>query len=378
MADILVNALSVTNQSGLHVLAGHLEQLTKAFSVAVIARPSMTALRERTTGHVEWIDAAEGTLHWLPRARWEHRCLQGAADTCHARLYFTPSGIAATRLSILQVVLCLNPWAFVRSARHRRADVKAWLQRIAYRRTMRTAHVMAFGSHYMQQAYRANAGFEEKRGIIAYIAPEESTCRRARKWAGRHRVPGQILCVSAMAPHKNVEAVVQALHKLKTSAVSNLPPVLHLVGAWPVPSYEKQIRRLVSKLGLDDRVRFHGFLSREALDRLYAESQIYCLVSRCESFGIPAIEAQLFGTPVVCSTACAVPEICGEGGLFCDPDDIKGIAEALQQLLGSASAWKTRSDRAQTNASRYRWEECSRPLVDLFRHELSQRKSDEG
>ena len=76
---------------------------------------------------------------------------------------------------------------------------------------------------------------------------------------------------------------------------------LHLVGSWPDAVYERRIRNLVSELGLGEQVHFHGFVSREELDCLYAESQVFCLMSRCESFGIPAIEAQLFGTPVVCS-----------------------------------------------------------------------------
>ena len=100
---------------------------------------------------------------------------------------------------------------------------------------------------------------------------------------------------------------------------------------------------------------------------MYAESQVFCLMSRCESFGIPAIEAQLFGTPVVCSTACAVPEICGEGGLFCDPDDIDGIAEALNSLLEDSDVWRARSELALRNADRFHWQACSKPLVELFR-----------
>lgn len=120
-------------------------------------------------------------------------------------------------------------------------------------------------------------------------------------------------------------------------------------------------------LGLSEQVQVHGFVSREELDRIYAESQVFCLMSRCESFGIPAIEAQLFGTPVVCSTACAIPEICGNGGLFCDSEDIEGVAAALRSLLEDSFYWKTMSDRAFNNAERFVWKQCSRPLVDIFK-----------
>ncbi len=365
MTNILVNALSVTNQSGLHVLAGHLDQLVKEFRITVIARESMTGLRERLGDRVDWIDVPEKTARWLPRAVWEFQCLEKTAQAVQAQFYFTPSGIAASRLNIPQVVLCQNPWALVPSARRTVDAPKAWLQRRAYRKAMRIADVMAFNSQFMQQAYRQNAGRHEHKGRVVYQAAAEETRERSKHWKNRRRIPGQIVCVSAMAPHKNIESLVQAFGRLAKETS------LRLVGAWPDPAYESGIRKQVAASGLEDRVHFDGFVSREELDQTYAESQVFCLMSRCESFGIPAIEAQLFGTPVVCSNVCAVPEICGDGGLFCDPDDISGIADALQSLLSDSNGWKKFSEQARQNADRFRWETCSRPLANLFRKGVS-------
>lgn len=210
MADILVNALSVTNQSGLHVLAGHLDALAAEFEIAIIARPSMADLRERFADRVDWIDAPEQTTRWLSRALWEFQTLEKIAADTEAHFYFTPSGIAASRLSIPQVVLCQNPWALVPAARRKRDALKAWIQRRAYRQTMRRAELMVFNSEYMRKAYRQNAGFNEKQSIIAYQAADDETRHRAEQWADVARVSGQIVCVSAMAPHKNVEALVDA------------------------------------------------------------------------------------------------------------------------------------------------------------------------
>jgi len=369
MNKILVNALSVTNQSGLHVLAGHLDQLAGEFQIIVLARQSMCELKNRLGGRVGWIDAPEKTAGWLPRALWEFRGLGKTARSTGAQFYFTPSGIAASRLSIPQVVLCQNPWCMVPSARRKTDALKAWLQRRAYRMTMRRAGVMVFNSEYMREAYRRNAGFNEKRSIIAYQAADDETRRRAEQWKDSPRKPGQILCVSAMAPHKNIESLISAFAQLRPE------PSLHLVGSWPDSEYEKKIRTMVASLGLVDKVHFTGFVSREELDRLYAESQVFCLMSRCESFGIPAIEAQLFGTPVVCSNVCAVPEICGDGGLFFNPDDVDGIAAALNRLLTNAAEWNRFSVMARSNAAKYSWEICSRPLVGLFKS-ADERNSD--
>lgn len=365
MRKILVNALSVANPSGLHVLRGHLDRVADALRervrLVVLCRADLDGLRAGLGNRVDWEFAPACTRSWLWRAGWERAHLARLARKHGACAYFTPSGIAAHLAGLPQMVFCQNPWALVPAARRRRDAFKAWLQRRAYRRAMRVADVMLFNSRYMQQAYRDNAGFEEKRGLVIYQAADDGA--RASAPAQVARNPSQILCVSVMAPHKNAEALVRAF---RTVRADHPEARLVLAGSWPDSAYERRIRALVAALGLREAVEFAGFVSRERLDRLYAESRAFCLMSRCESFGIPAIEAQLFGTPVVSSAACAIPEICGAGGLFCGPDDVPGIAAALRTLIEDETEWQRRSRAARENAERFSWERCSPPLADLF------------
>lgn len=368
MRRMLVNALSVTNPSGLHVLLGHMDQVADALRgrlrLVVLCRADMAALRAGLGSRVDWEFAPAATRRWWFRAAWECLHLPRLVRQHAVCAAFTPSGIAAHGLAVPQIVFCQNPWALVPAARRRRDASKAWLQRRAYRRALRVADVLVFNSLFMQDAYRADAGFAERRGIIAYQAADESTRARAAVPLPIARKPSQILSVSVMAPHKNVEALVRAFHAVR--AQGHPEARLHLVGAWPDPAYERKIRRLAEALGLPDAIHFAGFVSREELDRFYAESQVFCLMSRCESFGIPAIEAQLFGTPVVSSTVCAIPEICGAGGQFIDPDDVSGIAAALRRLIEDPAEWQRCSDLARQNAARFTWSLCSRSLIEVF------------
>ena len=362
MDKLLVNALSVANPSGLHVLLGHLDQVADALKdrvrLVVLCREDLAGLRAGLGERADWEFAPASTRGWLRRAGWERAHLARLARKHAVCAVFTPSGIAAHGLDVPQIVFCQNPWALVPAARRRRDGLKAWLQRRAYRRAMRVADVLVFNSRYMQNAYRANAGFAEKRGLVVYQAVDAAP----RAAAAVPRKPEQILCVSVMAPHKNAEALVRAFRDVRAV---HPDARLVLAGSWPDPAYERRIRALVEALGLRDAVEFAGFVARERLDRLHAESRVFCLMSRCESFGIPAIEAQRFGTPVVSSTAGAIPEICGAGGLFRDPDDVAGIAAALRTLLEDDAEWRRLSDLARENAGRFIWSECSRPLVEL-------------
>ncbi len=373
MRRLLVNALSVTNQSGVHVLLGHMgflmEQLRDDLRLIVLCRENMHALRDAWGDRVDWAFAPASTQSWAARAWWEKQNLRRIIYEQQADGYFTPSGVVATNLPVPQMVFCQNPWSLVSAARRWQDAPKAWLQRVAYKRTMRLADAVIFNSRFMQDAYRENAGCEERHGSVVYQAPGEETQLHAESWQDVTRKPGQIVCASAMGRHKNVETVVRALHRLRE--VRGTTASLILAGGWPDPAYERKIRKMVCQLHLEPHIRFTGFIPREDLDRLLAESQVFCLMSRCESFGIPAVEAQLFGTPVISTNVCAVPEICGDGCWFYDPDDVVGVSEGLHRLLYDHKVWQQLSDAARNNAMRYSWAQCSPALVDVVKKVLS-------
>jgi glycosyltransferase involved in cell wall biosynthesis len=371
---ILLNALSVDNLSSRFVLLGYLKQILEwcgeeEFTFLILYRPGNRDMVADMGPAVEWIACPAMTDHWAWRAWWERRHLQEMVIAQRADCYFTPSGIAARKLPAPQVVFAQNPWAMVRGVRRGVAGtVKAFFQRQAYRRTLKLADVMVFNSEFMQAAYRENAGCMEKESTIVYQAIDEATHQQAREAAAvdivdRH--PNRILCVSVYGHHKGVETIIDALAKLRD--IHGRSAELDLVGPWPHPNYRAEMENAVRRFNLQDQVHFHGHVSTEELMRFNANARVFCLMSHCESFGIPAVEAQCFGTPVVSSDCCAIPEICGAGGLFPPVGDSEAVATALNQMLGDDVAWARFSKQARENTTRFHWELCSRPLLDVFR-----------
>ncbi len=367
---IAVNALSVTNMSGRHVLLGHLMQLVEQTSGAhdfvVLFHGQNADIQSDLGPHVDWVECPAHTAHWLRRSLWERSALPALLRDLAADLLFSPAGIAAPAATVPQVVFAQNPWCLVGGIRRTLAEQgKALLQRRAYRHAMRVARMMVFNSRFMQQAYRANAGFDEPCSEIVYQAVDEETHATAAKLRPSvQRHPHRVLSVSVMTPHKDVETVVRALDRVRRR--HGIAAELALVGPWADPAYEQRIRRLVADLGLESAVCITGRVPREALHRHYAEARVFCLMSRCESFGIPAVEAQTFGTPVVSSNGCAIPEICGQGGLYPEIGDAEGTAAALARLLSDDGAWAEMSQRARENAERFHWRLCSKPLLRMF------------
>jgi glycosyltransferase involved in cell wall biosynthesis len=244
-------------------------------------------------------------------------------------------------------------------------SIKASLQRRNYRQAVKQAAMMIFNSEYMRSAYRKNAGCREKASAVVYQALDEETHAAAE--VARDQVKKrdlQVLSVSAWGNHKGAETLVEALALLRTQ--HQVPATLVLAGSWPDKAYERQVRELIRNHGLDHVVDIRGHVSREGLHRLYAESRVFSLMSHCESFGIPAVEAQAFGTPVISSNCCAIPEICGAGGLFPEPGDALKTAGSLASLICDGKKWERLAAAAVENASRYRWDNCSRRLLSMF------------
>jgi glycosyltransferase involved in cell wall biosynthesis len=372
---VLVNALSVTNLSGRHVLLGHLERLATwtrgEHEFDVIYHAGNRDICRDLGANVRWVECSSITARWPGRVAWEASSLSGLAKRLGSDFMFTPSGTYVPRMSLPQVVFAQNPWALVSGVERTPAQqIKAALQRQNYRQAVKRASLMFFNSEYMRAAYRENACCPLNDSEVVYQALDDATHDLAKEMrALQERKSLQIVSVSAMAPHKGVETLVNALATVRQD--HGLPAELVLVGAWPDAAYAKKIRSLVQNLGLESGVTIKGHVSRQELNQLYAESKVFALMSHCESFGIPAVEAQVFGTPVVSSNCCAIPEVCGEGGFFPQPGDAEGTAARIAQLLSDDEDWTRLSDQAITNASRFRWDLCSRPLLRMFERDFS-------
>ncbi len=363
---VLVNALSVTNQSGRHVLMGHLDQLrgwTEGVHDYVILHHDNNRDIVTDRPGYRWVECPAETSNWAKRSIWEFKNLNRIAAQHRCEFLFTPAGVSVPAIKIPQVVFCQNPWCLVPELHHNAKDkFKAFVQRRAYRRTMKDAAVMVFNSEYMREAYRDNAGAPADREMVVYQAIAESTWQAAER-LGKQRQKNHIVSVSAMAPHKGADVLVRAFRIVRDRIADAR---LTFAGGWPDKGYRAEVERLVDDLNLRDSVTFCGWITDQELHELYSGADLFCLLSRCESFGIPAVEAQSFGTPAIGTNTCAIPEIGGDGGLYSPVDNAEAAAENLIGALSDQELWEKLSRNALANAKQYRWRQCSRPLLKMF------------
>ena len=86
--------------------------------------------------------------------------------------------------------------------------------------------------------------------------------------------------------------------------------------------------------------------------------------SRMEGWGLPAGEALWCGTPAICSTAPVLKEVCGDLGLYFDPDAADDLAEYIRLLLtDSVFSTELRKRIAEKKSALRTWDDVAEDIV---------------
>ncbi|MCA9079368.1 MAG: glycosyltransferase, partial [Planctomycetaceae bacterium] len=304
---VLVNALSLGWLSGKHVLFGHVRQLARwtanDHEFVILHRRDTDISELGDLPNVSGLKAPQSAGHWMTRLTWESFALPRLMARQGVDLYFSPTGTILPSSPVPQVTLAQNPWCMVSGLQQGAGQkLKAALQRRAYRKAFREADLMVYNSRHMRDLYQqTDPTGSERRFLIAYQGIDDATHAAAAS-CQIDRQPLRILAVSVMAHWKGAEHVVQALAELHRRGIA---AQLKLVGPWADPAYRRLVEQVIAETNMSAHVEITGQVSRDELYAHYAQAQVFCLMSRCESFGIPAVEAQAFGTPVVGSSVCA-------------------------------------------------------------------------
>lgn len=374
---IALNALPINNFSGRRVFLGHLRSLAVAgaggVSFSVLHHAGNRDLSRDLGSNVEWIECTGVGTHWLGRVAWESLHMRRRLSALRADILISTSGAMVPFAGVPQWVWAQNPWCFFPEFHFDAADrFKAWLQRSGYRSAQRNAQAVFYLSDFMAQRYAQNAHSAPRHGATAYVGVDDEVFAAARSPQAFDDRLTEIVTVSVMTPHKAIEDVIDALALLHRRGIK---AKLALVGPWSDVVYRRSIEARMDRLALTAFVEITGVVDQETLMAHYRRARVFCLLSRCESFGIPAVEAQTFGTPSVVADACAPPEVAGPGGRVVAPGDIAAAADALEALLIDPEQWRVASKAALANVERFRWQRVSQPMIEWMNRQADGERS---
>jgi glycosyltransferase involved in cell wall biosynthesis len=177
-----------------------------------------------------------------------------------------------------------------------------------------------------------------------------------------------ILYAGAIRPHKNVVRIIEAFSALKSELhKEQLFPDLKLIIIGDDLSSHPRLRRTVVRGGVQNDVRFLGFVPIEVLRIFYDVAKIFVFPSLYEGFGLPPLEAMAHGTPVVTSNTSSLPEVVGNAALLVNPENVFEIRRGLQRALLDSTLREQMKQRGYEQAQRFSWTTSVSRILEIYR-----------
>ena len=153
-------------------------------------------------------------------------------------------------------------------------------------------------------------------------------------------------------PYKNVPRLIEALRGIRCKLV--------LIG-----QLDATLTQKLAECGVDYVNRVN--LTHEEIYRQYVECDIVSFVSIGEGFGVPIIEAQAVGRPVITANISPVREVAGDGACLVDPLDVSQIRKGILRIIADSDYRDQLVERGLRNTARYSPATISGQYLDLYR-----------
>ncbi|WP_427115758.1 glycosyltransferase family 4 protein [Pseudarthrobacter scleromae] len=160
-----------------------------------------------------------------------------------------------------------------------------------------------------------------------------------------------VVCIGTIAPRKNLIPVIQALSSRGIKTV--------VVGAVGNP---RVFSAAQSSLNLEN-LTFAGRLSDSEVTWLLERAEALVFPSLYEGFGLPLLEAQVAGCPVVSSNAASMPEVLRDSGLLFDPKDPEAAVAQVMRIIDDRGLREKLVKAGKENVARYRWADTARTIL---------------
>ena len=178
----------------------------------------------------------------------------------------------------------------------------------------------------------------------------------------KYALPGQyLLFVGSNNPRKNLARLLRA-YDLAAERDGTLPPLV-IAGA---SGWKFHRDAVLGSLRHAEKIQFIGYVPDADMSALYSGAELFLFPSLYEGFGIPILEAQRCGTPVLTGNNSSLPEVGGNAALYVDVMNERDIADGILRLRQDAALRQTLRLRGYENEKRFSWENSARKLENAL------------
>jgi len=210
-------------------------------------------------------------------------------------------------------------------------------------------------SEFSKKEISSHFGINEDKISIVYNGVDEKF--KPKKIENQERY---ILGVSSIAYHKNFINLIKAFLQLKDKSIK-----LYIVGGLNEKIFGEESGKVLNYIKNNDNIRFLGRVDDNKLIELYSNAVCFVYPSLYEGFGIPPLEAQACGCPVVLSDIPVFREIYGDSAVFFNPLDPGDIANKIEEVITDKNLITSLIQKGFENAKKYTWENSAKSFFKI-------------
>nr|MBC8204431.1 glycosyltransferase family 4 protein [FCB group bacterium] len=167
----------------------------------------------------------------------------------------------------------------------------------------------------------------------------------------KYHLPDRYILSIGHFPHKNVSGLMRVFAGLNPDISGECSLVVT-----GIPDSDKiRYQREAAALEISEKVILLEYLTKKDFRGLLKSARVFAFPSLFEGFGLPVLEAMASGCPVIASDRTSIPEVAGDAGIVCDPDDIVKFRNELSKLLTDENLRRDLIAKGMARAKEFNW-----------------------
>jgi glycosyltransferase involved in cell wall biosynthesis len=205
-------------------------------------------------------------------------------------------------------------------------------------------------------------GSESKLGLEVKAQKNKKDHKKSNSKLSQLKGNSFLLFISRLDQRKNLQGVIRIFEELKR----NYSYLGKLVLAGKEGFGFKSIKKQIEKNEFSQDIVRLGYVTDQEREWLFAKADIFLFPSLFEGFGLPVLEAQERGLPVITSRRRPLSEVAGNEKILIDPQDYPKAAELANRILTQKDFRKKIIEEGYKNTQKFSWDKCAKKIAKLL------------
>lgn len=369
MAKIVIDARIINSTTGRYVerLLYYLERIDHTNSYIVLVRKADLNYYKPTNPNFEIIEAEFDNYSFAEQIGFKRLLDALHADLVHFCMPQQPVGYKGLHVTTIHDLTLLNSYSSDKN--YFIFKSKQLVGRFVFKHVAKSSRRVLAPSQYTKDAVARFARIDPQKITVTYEGADKNPAPPLPY--SRLQNKEYILYVGNQNDYKNIRRLMEAHQLLKQKH-----PSLHLVLVGRLSGKAGASLRL-NKEWMEQRkfkdIVFTDFVPDDQLAWLYKNTKAYVFPSLMEGFGLPGLEAMLYGAPVVSSNATCLPEVYEDAAHYFDPRDVIQMADAINDVLSDKTLRDELIQKGYKQAKKYSWKRTAEQTLDVYKQVLGQR-----